>query len=154
MAQGRVYVVAGGQSTAASATETAVRITAPANRIVRIRRVRVSQVTHGTSEQYTLAAKLASAAGSGGAARTPVPLQPQQGAAGSTAESGPTSEPTYTGSELILVGWNSLTGRDLFLPDGDEIVVAPSGIIGFYVVSAGGLTTFTPSVEVTFEELG
>ncbi len=151
---GRVYTVAGGQSTAASATETAVRITAPADRIVRIRRVRVSQVTHGTSEQYTLACKRASAAGSGGAAKTPVPIQPLQGAAGSTAESGPTTEPTYTGSELFILGWNSLQVRDVWFPEGSEIVLGPTNILGIYVVSGGGLTTFTPSVEVEFEELG
>lgn len=150
----KVYTVAGGQSTAASATETAVRITAAADRMVLIRRVRVSQITHGTSEQYTLACKRASAAGSGGAAKTPVPIQAQQGASGATAESGPSTEPTYTGSELFVVGWNSLTGRDIFFPEGSELVVPVSGIIGFYVVAGAGLTTFVPSVEVEFAELG
>ena len=149
-----VYTVAGGQSTAASATETALRLTGPANRIVQIRRIRVSQATHTTSEQYTLAVKRASAAGSGGGAKTPVPVQANGGAAGTTAESGPTTEPTYTGSEIIIVNWNSLVGRDLILPDGSEIVLPPSGIIGIYVVSAGGATTFTPSVEIEFSEIG
>jgi len=148
------YIVAGGQSTVASNTETQLRITAPANRIVRIKRVRVTQSTHNTSEQVALAAKRCSVAGSGGSAKTPVPLEANGGAAGATAESGPTTEPTYTGDELLALNWNALVGRDLVLGPGEEIVLPPSGIIGFYIVHPAGATTLTPSVEITFEELG
>lgn len=151
---GKRYVVSGGQSVAASGTETQLVVTAPSNRLVRVHRVRVSQVTHNTSEQLSLAAKRASAAGSGGSAKTAEPLEANQGATATTVTSGPTSEPTYTGAELLDAAWNTLSGRDVYLPPGSEIAVPPSGILGFYVVAPSGATTVTPVVELELSEEG
>lgn len=149
------FTAQGGQSTGASATETALVVTASSTRMVKITRIRVSQKTHKTSEQYELRVQRASAAGSGGSSITPSPKEVNGGASGATVSSGPTSEPTYTSNTIqVDVNWNSMVGKDIILTDDQIIWVPVSGIIGFIVLTPSGTTTFTPTVEVDWEEIG
>src|SRR5438874_1618323 len=82
---------------AASSTKTIATITAGASQLVRIIRLRVTQDTHKTSEQYELYGQRASASGTG-TAYTPVLKEPNAGAVNFTAKITHTVEPTYTAS--------------------------------------------------------
>src|SRR5438874_1914499 len=98
-------------SIAASSTKTIVTITAGASQLVRIIRLRVTQDTHKTSEQYELYGQRASASGTG-TAYTPVLKEPNAGAVNFSAKITHTVEPTYTASTIFpSPRWNSLTGK-------------------------------------------
>jgi hypothetical protein len=156
MALGRVYKVSGGQSIAANATETQLVITAPSNRVVRLRRVAFGQDGHNNSETILLEMLRATAAGSGGAAPTPQPVQVNQGAAGSTIGDGPTTEPTYASEEPYLqIAVNTALGRDYVFDPESAPIVPPSGIAGIRVVNRTGNTAISsPRCELEFEEIG
>lgn len=153
----KLYAVDGGQEVDASggdATETQLILTAPSNRITVIKRIRVSQGDHVSSEQYRLVVQRCDADGSGGSNPTPRPLQENQGSAGTTVRAGAMSEPTYTsGAELVDVYWNSLVGRDLVFQD-EELVISPAEIVGIFVFAPSGSNAFTPNTEVIFGEIG
>jgi len=151
----RLYQARGGQSTAASGTETALVITAPSDCVVEIRRIRVSQNTHNSSEGYGLTVQRATAAGSGGAAVTAQPFEPSDAATSATVASGPTTEPTYTAGAIVAdCNWNAVVGRDIVWAPGEGPKLAPTNILGIFVTSPAGATTFTPSVEIEFAEIG
>lgn len=154
---GRVYVSTGGQSCGANGNaETGICITGHAGRIAKILRLRVSQHTHGTSEQYQLVLQYASVAGTGGANVAAAPVEPDQGAAGAVCHINPTAEPTYTAdTEMVKTRWNSLTGKDIIFPLGQEPVIGPGDIMGAWCKSDNAAdTAFVPSIEITFEEIG
>lgn len=141
-------------SISASSTKTVLTITAAADRIVRIDRIRVSQSTHKASEQYTAFGQRASASGTA-TAFTPVVKEPNGGATGFSAKVTHTVEPTYTAATISpAFAWNSLTGKDIAFQMGQELYIAPSGIWGLYVTTPSGTTAFTCQGEVEATEIG
>lgn len=147
-------IVIGGQSTAASVTDTNVEVTAASTKLLRLTRLRSSQYTHKTSEQYLLAVQRVTTTGTG-TAYTPLLKEPNSGAVGFSAEVASSVEPTYTASTvLIQASVNSLTGRDIILPPGQELYVAPSALLGVYVTTPAGTTTATYTQETEWEEIG
>lgn len=150
---GRIYTATGGQTINANATRTQLVLTAPSNRLVRLRRVAFSQDGHNAAETVLLEVIRATAAGSGGSSVTPVPHEPQQGAAGSAVTSGPTTEPTYGSEVLLRVALNTAIGREVMWDEGP--VIAPSGIVGVRVVNRTGNTNITSArCLLEFEEIG
>lgn len=149
---GRIFTQSGGQSQAASQTETHVQLIADSTRGLRIRRIRITQVTHKTSEQHTLRVQRTSAEGSGGTTPTPVPrdgISVFQG----TARINQTTEPTFTSVPIFLErAFNTLIGvNEVF--DHDEAPYIEGGQrVAITIVSPAGTTTMTPNVEVDFEE--
>lgn len=149
---GRIFTVKGGQSQVASATETHVQVIADATRGFRIRRLRVTQVTHKVSEQHTVYIQEASAEGSGGTTPTAVPrdgISVFQG----TTRINQTAEPTYTSQPIHLErAFNTLIGvNEVF--DRDEAPYVEGGKrLAVKIISPSGTTTMTPSVEVDLEE--
>lgn len=150
------YTVRSGQSIAASQTKTSITITAPSNRIVKVKRHRSTQQTHKTSEQYEMTLQRASAAGTGAASPpTPEPDETNQGAAGSTIAHNHSAEPTYTaGAYLERANFNSLTGRDSPQLQGSDKFISPSGILGAFNATPAATTTYTPIQEIAFDEVG
>lgn len=148
------FEIEAGQSQAASATETNIEITAASTRLVRIVRIAVSQSTHKTSEQYDVRGQRVTTTGTG-SAYTPLLKEPNSGAAGAVVEINSSVEPTYTASTVYPNrSWNSLTGRELFYPPGQELYIAPSALWATYIVTPAGTTTMTPHHEMECEELG
>lgn len=147
-------VILAGQSVAASATKTCIEITAAATKLVAITRIRVSQSTHKTDEQYQCVLQRVTTSGTG-TAYTPLLNEPNSGAVGMAVEINSTVEPTYTASTVLLqFSWNSKAGRDIVLTPEQYIWVAPSALVGLKIVAPAGTTTFTPDVEVHVLEVG
>lgn len=152
---GRPFSVEAGQSQAASATETNIEVTAAATVLVRINRLAVSQSTHKTSEQYDVRGQRVTTTGTG-TAYTEILKEPGDAlAAGTVVEINSSVEPTYTANTVYPNrSWNSLTGRDIVFPPGQELYVAPSALWGSYIVTPSGTTTMTPHHEAEMEEIG
>ena len=147
-------VAVAGSSVAANSTKTLVVITAPSNRIVRVKRIRGSQRTINGSQQMLISLQRASAAGTS-TANTPAPDEDNGGAAGSTVGVNCTVEPTYTaGKVLASDDWNALMGSDLYWPPEDRKVVPPSGIVGIALINPTGNSAVAPDMVVEFEEIG
>lgn len=148
----------GSQSQAASLTKTDQEIAAGTAALLGLTRVRVSQSTHKTSEQYTLKGQRITTTGTG-TATTPLVNETQSAALGAARIGGcktvDTVEPTYTASTVsINANVNSLTGRDIPYPPGSEIWIAPAAILGLAVVTPAATTTATYDVESAFFALG
>lgn len=156
MALGKVYKASGGQSIAANATETQLVLTAPSNRVVRLRRVSFGQDGHNNSETVLLEVLRATAAGSGGSGQTPQPTQPNLGTAASTVTAGPTTEPTYAAEEPYLqIPVNTALSRDYMWDPESAPIVPPSGIVGVRVTNRTGNTAIgSPRCDLEFEEIG
>lgn len=147
--------VIGSQSTAASVTDTNVEIIGATTRLLGLLRHRVSQATHKTSEQLTMFAQKMTTTGTG-TAYTPQSSEPNNAVAFS-AKVADSVEPTYTASTIFQqAAVNSLTGRDIPIPPGREIWIAPSASagVGFYVTTPSGTTTASYVTEVEMTELG
>lgn len=141
-------------SIAASTTKTGIILTNGAARLLRIIRMRVTQDTHKTSEQYEVYGQRSSNAQTS-SAYTPVLKEPTAGAAGYTAGITSTVEPTYTASTIFpSPRWNSLTGKEINFPMGQELYIAVSAIWGMYVTTPASTTTMTANCEMELEEIG
>ena len=151
-------VLIGSQSTAASVTDTNLEIAAGTASLLAVNRLRVSQATHKTSEQYTLFAQRVTTTGTG-TSTTPLIKEPSTAALGSarigTCKTADSVEPTYTASTILVnAAVNSLTGRDIVFPPGQELYIVPSAILGVYVTTPSGTTTATYVCESEFFALG
>jgi hypothetical protein len=150
---GRGFSIEAGQSQAASGTETNIELTVSATTLVRITRLAVSQSTHKTSEQYDVRGQRVTTTGTG-TAYTEIAKEPFN-TSGVTVKINMSVEPTYTASTVYPNrSWNSLTGRDIVFPPGQELYVAPAALWATYIVTPSGTTTFTPHHELEGEELG
>lgn len=148
----------GSQSTAASVTDTNLELAAGTAALIRVDRVRVSQDTHKTSEQYTLQGQRITTTGTG-TSTTPQLDEPQSAALGSarigTCKTADSVEPSYTASTVNLQAKvNSLTGRDVVYPPGREFYISPSGLYGVAVITPSGTTAATYVCESHFDVLG
>lgn len=151
-------ILIGSQSTAASVTDTNLELAAGTAALIALKRLRVSQDTHKTSEQYTLQVQRITTTGTG-TSTTPLLEEPQSAALGSarigTCKTADSVEPSYTASTvLVQASVNSLTGRDIPFPPGSELYVSPSAILGVAVVTPSGTTTATYKCESQFNVLG
>ena len=157
-ASGQTLIGTSNAALAASGTKTTHEIAAGSASLIRINRVRVSQITHKTSEQYTLQGQRITTTGTG-TSTTPLQDEPQSAALGAarigTCKTADSVEPTYTASTIVLQpGWNSLTGRDIVNPPGKELYISPSAILGLACVTPASTTNFSPVTEAFFEVLG
>jgi hypothetical protein len=141
-------------SIAASSTKTMLTISTPSNQLVQIVRLRASQDTHKTSEQYEFYGQRASANGTG-TAYTPVLKEPNAGAVNTTAKITHTVEPTYTASTIFpSPRFNSLQGKELPYPMGQELYVSVSAHWGAYATTPSATTTMTANGELEAMEVG
>lgn len=152
------------QSIAASATTLtagcAVEMIPSATKMLRTARIRVSQMTHKTSEQYQLVLYRHTGSGTG---TTFVAMlkEPNSGASGITgakinlATAGSTATDSAT-IRMATFNWNSLTGRDVPMPPGQEIYCAPSATTGQSIatLTPASTTTMAPAVTWELDELG
>jgi len=155
-ASGQVLI--GSQSTAASITDTNLEIASGTASLIRVNRLRTSQSTHKTSEQYDLQVQRVTTTGTG-TSTTPLIKEPSSAALGAarigTCKTADSVEPSYTASTvLVQAAVNSLTGRDIPYPPGAELYVVPSAILGAAVTTPSGTTTATYRIESEFEVLG
>ncbi len=153
---GRIYTVEGGQSIAASGTETMLTVTSPADAVTRLRSIEVSQSTHETAELYDFEILRASADGTGGTTPTPEPTEEGDAAFGGTVRAGPTGEPTYTAdAPLFKKAWNAVLGLSKVWREGSEMpTLSPSSILGMRETDKAAMTTHVTQVTATFEEIG
>lgn len=155
---GSAMVLIGSQSTAASVTDTNLEIAAGSASLLGVTRLRTSQYTHKTSEQYLLQVQRITTTGTG-TSTTPLLKEPQTAALGAarigTCKTADSVEPTYTASTvLVQAGVNALTGRDIVYPPGQELWISPSAILGVAVITPSGTTTATYYCESEFYALG
>ena len=156
---GRKYNVEGGQSIAASATETMITITCPADAVTKLRSIDVSQSTHETAEMYDIEVLRATADGTGGDTPTPEPVESGDAAFGGTVRTGPAGEPTYTADEpLFKKAWNSVLGLSKVWREDEMPTLSPAGagntILGVRVILKAAMTTCVVQVNAQFEEVG
>lgn len=151
-------ILIGSQSTAASVTDTNLEIAAGTAALIKLNRLRVSQDTHKTSEQFTLQSQRITTTGTG-TSTTPLLKEPQSAALGAarigTCKTADSVEPTYTANTVLQQSSvNSLTGRDIVYPPGAELYISPAAILGVAVVTPSGTTTATYKTESDFDVLG
>ena len=151
-------VLIGSQSTAASVTDTNLELVAGSAALLRVTRLRLTQSTHKTSEQVDMQVQRITTTGTG-TSTTPLIKEPSTAALGSarigTCKTADSVEPTYTASTvLVQAACNSLTGRDIVYPPGQELYVVPSALLGVAVVTPSGTTTASYRNEADFEVLG
>ncbi len=152
------------QAIAASATTLtsgcALELIPSATKMLRTVRIRVSQFTHKTSEQYSLVFYRHTGTGTG-TAYTAMLKEPNSGASGITgakinlATAGSTATDSAT-VRLATFSWNSLTGRDVVYPPGQEVYCAPSATTGQSIttLTPAGTTSMNPTVSWELDELG
>lgn len=148
----------GSQSTAASITDTDLEIVAGSAALIQMTRLRVGQDTHKTSEQFTLQGQRVTTTGTG-TSTVPQLDEPQAAALGAprigTCKTALSVEPTYAASTINMQAKvNSLTGRDVVFPPGQEFYISPSALYGVAVVTPAGTTTATYVVESKFNVIG
>ena len=127
---GRMYGV-GIASQAQTAAKTLIEVAAPADSVVFIERVYITQTSFDTSENLGSTFQRITASGTG-TATTPRPLQAGDAAYGGTVETNATIEPTYDANGVIAeLGFNVLSGL-LWTPANDDevIVLSPSALVG------------------------
>lgn len=151
-------VLIGSQSTAASITDTNLELASGSAALLRLTRLRASQSTHKTSEQFDAVLQRVTTTGTG-TSTTPLIKEPSTAALGAarigTCKTADSVEPTYTASTVLLnASCNSLTGRDIVWPPGQELYVIPAAILGGNITTPSGTTTATYKLESDFEVLG
>lgn len=130
-----------------------VAITAPADAIVVIDRVSVTQETVSTSEANAILLTRASAAGTAAATPTASPAEVGDAAFGGTVGTGQFSvEPTLT-TGLYRAAWNVLSEWVWHPTPEERIVLSPSGIFVVNLENTPG-TTQSISCSVAFREIG
>lgn len=142
--------IAQGTLAAVTTADTLLQVTAPADAIVVITKIEVSQFTLDASEDTEIVIRTRGTAGTGGTAVTPRPTQTGFAAAGSTWLASPTAG--TGGNTLIEQGWNVLSPF-IWHPTPEEyIVVSPSGIL--QIATDQTITSATVHCSVSFMEIG
>ncbi len=127
---GRMYAV-GIASQAQTAAKTLIEVAAPADSVVFVERLYITQTSFDTSENLGTTVQRISTTGTG-TATVPRPLQSGDAAFGGTVETNCTIEPTYDANGVLYEsGFNVLSGF-LWTPANDDevFVVSPSLLIG------------------------
>ena len=150
---GRLYTlsVANEQQTAAV---TLMEITCPADAIATIERIYITQSSFDTSENLGSTTQRVSTTGTG-TATTLRPVEVGSPAAGVTAKTNMSAEPTYDANGILLeLGFNVLSGL-LWTPANEDelLTLSPSGIVGINLdVAPSGAMNF--SYGCTVREAG
>lgn len=155
---GKYLVDTGEQSV--SAAQDLIEISGPADAVIKIRTVTVSQSSDAgdaQSEQLNVALKrgVGSTSGSGGASVTPGQKQTGDAAAGSTCERNNTTQAVAGGGSLTTLyneDFNVMAGLSKTFPPGEEIILSPGE--EFYVSVTAPGDALTMSCVVEFEEVG
>lgn len=126
---GRLYNVAIGAQ-AQTAAKTLMEIAAPADAVVTVERIQISQSSFDTSENLGSKVQDISITGTG-TATTPRPFETGDAAFGGTVKTNHTIEPTYGTAVHLEQGFNVLSGM-LWTPANDDevIVISPSALLG------------------------
>lgn len=128
---GRMYAV-GIASQAQTAAKTLIEVAAPADSVVFVERLYITQTSFDTSENLGTTIQRITSSGTG-TATTPRPMQAGDAAYGGVVETNATIEPTYDANGVLYEsGFNVLSGF-LWTPANDDevFVVSPSGLVGF-----------------------
>jgi hypothetical protein len=118
-------------SQAQTAAKTLIEVAAPADSVVFVERLYITQTSFDTSENLGTTIQRISTTGTG-TATVPRPLQSGDAAFGGTVETNCTIEPTYDANGVLYEsGFNVLSGF-LWTPANDDevFVVSPSLLIG------------------------
>jgi hypothetical protein len=118
-------------SQAQTAAKTLIEVAAPADSVVFVERLYITQTSFDTSENLGTTVQRISTTGTG-TATVPRPLQSGDAAFGGTVETNCTIEPTYDANGVLYEsGFNVLSGF-LWTPANDDevFVVSPSGLVG------------------------
>lgn len=132
---------------------TLVWLTAPANKVVEIIGVTVTDESVANNFQMEIAiANITTLGSAAGTAVTPTPHEKGDQAAGSTTTFNATTEPQTYGTTIIQEGAAALVGyRHEPAPD-ERIYVAPGASIGVKINTTP--TAFDCDVRITFKEIG
>lgn len=150
MASGRMYKVVAAIATVTTAQDL-LEIASASGMITIIHNISISQPANETSEQIEVSVDRATTSGSGGGTATPRPTNPADTAFAGVVETD-NSSPATTLTQLILRGFNVLTGLfSLFTPE-QQIVLGASDIAVIRTTTTIASTTL--NVEVELEELG
>lgn len=154
MARGRMYSAVF-EKVAVTAAQDLFELNAPADAVVIVHSVKITQDTEegdAEAEQLSVLAHMGSTSGSGGSTPTPTPKQLGSPAFGGTVEANNTSQSTE-GTFQDTEAWNVQIGLHwIFTPD-EQIVISPSDRLIIELQDAP-TDSITMSGTITFEELG
>ncbi len=123
-------------------------IIAPANKAIRIKRIRASGEATASTAMRTLIQR--STGGSGSVPLTPEKMSTTDSAAGSTiVQAWITTQPTPSGNALYSEGWNAFGGGFDLTLDGREIYLVNAEQLSIRADAGVGLM----DLDVEFEEL-
>jgi hypothetical protein len=108
-----------------------IEVAAPADSVVFVERLYITQTSFDTSENLGTTIQRITTSGTG-TATTPRPMQAGDAAYGGVVETNATIEPTYDANGVLYEsGFNVLSGF-LWTPANDDevFVVSPSGLVG------------------------
>ncbi len=133
---------------------TLMELLAPADAIVSVERIQITQTSFDTSENLGTTVQRITTTGTG-AAVVLRPLEAGSPAAGVTSETNHSAEPTYDAAGILLEqGWNVLSGM-LWTPANEDelLVLSPSGLLGINLdIAPSGTMNF--SYMLTARESG
>jgi hypothetical protein len=141
-------------SQAQTAAKTLIEVAAPADSVVFVERLYISQTSFDTSENLGTTVQRITTTGTG-TATTPVPMQVGDAAFGGTVETNATIEPTYTASTMLYEGGFNVLSGFLWTPANDDevFVLSPSALIGMNLdVAPSASMNF--SYGATLREIG
>ncbi len=142
---------------ALSAAKTLLYLTAPANKVVEILSVAVTNCTNETNEQLECKLTRITTLGTPTATTlTPTPQEAGDQAAGSTVKANCSSEPTTyaTGSDFGAEGWATIGGYRYQPVPEERPLVGGGASIGLQLVAAPALGSFDADVRIVFREIG
>lgn len=148
---GRMYEAVGTVASVTAAKDL-IEISAPADAVVVVHELHITNDTIETSQQIAMTISKAGTGGSGGTVETAAKLQTGDPAFGGGVESGNTTQAT-TLTTIKRISENILNGHHFVpIPQG-RIILSPSEILVARFEEAPA-TASTYSFTVTFEEIG
>lgn len=138
-----------------SGAKTLMYITSPADAVVEILEVMVTNASVDNSEQHDFSiARITSLGTPTATAVTPAETEEGSAAAGSTVAANVTaSEPTYAAVPLDYQGVSGLAGYQFFPPPEGRVYLSPSTSIGVRILSTP-TSAFDARVQIKFREIG
>lgn len=143
----RVYTIARKNVTPSTGADL-VTVIAPANKMVRIKRIRASGEALASTAMRTLIQRSTGGAGGGGAL-TPEKTNSSDSAASSTINTSWSTLPTLSGSPHYSEGWNAFGGGFDLTLDGREIYLVNSEQLSIRADAGQGVSNY----ELELEEL-
>lgn len=147
----RIYTAIGSHAGLAAADDV-LQITAPADKVVFLRRAWIGQDSSTTADQIRAVIQRASAAGTGGAV-TPEAHDPGDPAAGSTVLTNTTGNATLAGAPLVSEGFDARAGW-LWVADPTAAIILGGQDVIVLRVEDGPTTSADFEVGFEFAEVG